>query len=182
MEVRQSGAILKTERLILRELEFHDVPDLAEMLQNPAVMYAYEHHFSGQEVYQWLGRQRGRYLLHGFGLWAVCTKDTGRMVGQAGLTLQPYHGTRVLEVGYLLKEAFWHKGYATEAAEGCIQYAFCQLNQPLVHAIIKADNLASIAVAERLGMTRTDAFSARYYNGARPHFLYAVRRPPPLTV
>ena len=176
MEAWRSGIILETERLALRELEIRDASDLAEILQNPAVMFAYEHTFTNQDVYQWLGRQRGRYLFHGFGLWAVCIKNTGCMIGQAGLTLQPYRNTRVLEVGYLLKQQFWHQGYATEAAKGCMQYAFHQLEQPIVHAIIKADNRPSIAVAERLGMLRADTFPARYYSGARTHLLYLARR------
>lgn len=46
------------------------------------------------------------------------------MVGQAGLTLQPYRDSQVLEVGYLLKRRHWHQGYAAEAAKGCKRYAF----------------------------------------------------------
>ena len=42
--------ILQTERLLLREMNEADLPDLAEMLQNPAVMYAYEHDFSDRDV------------------------------------------------------------------------------------------------------------------------------------
>ena len=49
------------------------------------------------------------------------------MIGQVGLTLQPYKDTEVLEIGYLLKEKFWHYGYAREAAAGC--------KTPLVSAI-----------------------------------------------
>ena len=41
------------------------------------------------------------------------------MIGQAGLTLQPYKGAEVLEIGYLPKEGFWHRRYAIEAAMGC---------------------------------------------------------------
>ena len=57
--------ILETERLILRELEQGDLPDLAEMLQNPRVMYAYEHTFTDRDVQQWLDRQRARYRTDG---------------------------------------------------------------------------------------------------------------------
>ena len=39
-------------------------------------------------------------------------KATGEMIGQAGLTMQPYKGKEILEIGYLLKEAHWHHGYA----------------------------------------------------------------------
>ena len=53
--------ILETERLVLREMEQKDFQDLAEILQNPNVMYAYEHDFSETDVQEWLDRQIGRY-------------------------------------------------------------------------------------------------------------------------
>lgn len=169
--------ILQTERLLLREMNEADLPGLAEMLQDPAVMYAYEHDFSHSDVQAWLDRQIARYRTCGFGLWAVLRKDTREMIGQAGLTMQPYKNTEVLEIGYLLQKAHWHRGYATEAARGCRAYAFETLHANAVYSIIKADNAASVRVAERLGMHREDTFITRYYHGDMLHYLYALHRP-----
>ena len=108
--------ILETERLYLREMTQNDFGDLAEILQNPRVKYAYEHDFSDNDVQEWLDRQIERYKKYGFGLWAVILKSTDEMIGQAGLTIQPYKDIEVLEIGYLLKESFWHNGYASEAS------------------------------------------------------------------
>lgn len=98
------------------------------------------------------------------------------MIGQAGLTMQPYKDTEVLEIGYLLKEKFWHYGYAREAAAGCKKYAFEVLQQDKVCSVIKVDNTFSIRVAESIGMRKEDTFVARYYNGDMLHYLYSVRR------
>ena len=103
-------------------------------------------------------------------------KATGQMIGQAGLTLQSYKGSRVLEIGYLLKEAFWHCGYAREAAEGCKRYAFEHLHRDTVYSIIQTENQASIRVAESIGMKKVDTFVTRYYSGDRMHDLYAVSK------
>lgn len=168
--------ILETERLTLREMERSDLPDLAEMLQDPEVMYAYEHDFTDQEVQAWLDRQRSRYARDGFGLWAAVLRETGEMVGQAGLTKQPCQGRQVLEIGYLLKKRFWGRGYAREAAAACKRYAFEILGSDKVYSIIKADNLASIRVAESVGMTREASFTARYFSGDMLHDLYSVAR------
>lgn len=167
--------VLETERLYLREMQQQDFNDLADILQNPNVMYAYEHDFSDEDVQIWLDRQQERYKKHGFGLWAVILKETGLMIGQAGLTMQPYKDAEILELGYLLKEEFWHKGYAKEAAKGCKRYAFESLNENKVHSIIKADNEASIKVAESIGMKKKDEFIARYYNGDMLHYLYSIK-------
>ena len=75
------------------------------------------------------------------------------MVGQCGLTWQDCgRESPVLEVGYLLEKAAWHKGYATEAAQACRNYAFEQLGAAEVFSIIRDNNLPSQAVARRNGM------------------------------
>ena len=94
------GIVFQTDRLILREMTGEDLRDLAEMLLDPEVMYAYEHAFSTAEVLEWLERQRSRYRRDGFGLWALELRESGEMVGQAGLTWQPCEGETVLEIGY----------------------------------------------------------------------------------
>lgn len=170
--------IMETDRLIFRELWPYDVSDLSEMIQNPAVMYAYEHDFSDEDVQNWLLRQRRRYQQDGFGLWALVLKSTGEMVGQAGLTMQPYRDRQVLEIGYLLKQNAWHHGYAREAAEACKRYAFEVLHASNVYSIIKVDNQASIRVAQSIGMTKEEEFEATYYHGPMLHALYSVCKSP----
>ena len=90
--------------------------------------------------------------------------------------MQPYKNTEVLEIGYLRKEKFWHCGYAREAAMRCKKYAFEVLNRDKVCSVIKVDNLASIKVAESIGMSKEDEFITQYYNGDMLHFLYSVQR------
>lgn len=168
--------ILETERLYLREMTFEDKKDLSEMLQDPKVMYAYEHEFSDMDVQIWLERQIARYHKDGFGLWAIILKETDEMIGQAGLTIQKCMEEEVLEIGYLLKKRFMHHGYAKEAAEGCKRYAFDQLNAAKVHSIIKADNVSSMKVAQAIGMYKEKEFIAHYYNGDQLHYLFTIQK------
>ena len=63
--------ILETKRLFLRRWTQEDFADLAEMLQDPEVMYAYEHDFSDDDVRAWLNRQLARYEKDGFGLFEI---------------------------------------------------------------------------------------------------------------
>lgn len=166
--------ILETKRLVLREMEETDYEALCRMLQDPEVMYAYEHAFSDEEAWGWLHNQIRRYREEGFGLWAVILKESGEMIGQCGLTLQPYGEERVVEVGYLFQKAYWHQGYAIEAAMACRDYAFKTLKIPSVYSIIRDNNLASQRVAERNGMRRVDQIVKHYYNMDMPHWIYRV--------
>lgn len=111
--------ILETDRLYMRELTQSDYEDLCQILQDGRVMYAYEGAFSDSEVKEGLDRQFMRYQKWHFGLWAVILKNTNKLIGQCGLTMQPWKDTEVLEIGYLFKHTYWHKGYATEAAKAC---------------------------------------------------------------
>lgn len=168
--------ILETERLYLREMEQSDFDSLCKILKDPKAMYAYEHGFSDEEVQEWLDRQQKRYRDYGFGLWAVIEKSGNQMIGQCGLTMQDFNGREVLEVGYLFQRAYWHKGFATEAAVACKEYAFEHLKAEEVYSIIRDNNTASQNVALRNGMTVCGKFTKHYYGVYMPHLVYSVKR------
>ena len=133
-----------------------DFNSLCRILQDEKAMYAYEGAFSDQEVQEWLDRQIYRYQKWNFGLWAAVLKETDKMIGQCGLTMQQWKDQEVLEIGYLFERSHWHQGYATEAAKACKQYAFEKLNASEVCSIIRDSNTASQNVAMRNGMVMKD--------------------------
>ena len=139
-------------------------------------MTAYEHAFLDEEVERWLARQLERYAQYGFGLWAVTLRETGEMIGQCGLTMQPTDACEVLEIGYLFRRDCWHHGYATEAARACKRYAFEVLGADKVYSIIRDNNLASQAVARRNGMEVRGSCVKHYYGIDMPHLLFSVKR------
>lgn len=117
--MKGADMILETERLYLREMGQDDFEALCKILQDEDTMYAYEGAFNDMEAQEWLDRQISRYRKWGFGLWAVILKETDEMIGQCGLTMQPWKEEEVLEVGYLFQRRYWHNGYAIEAAQAC---------------------------------------------------------------
>lgn len=173
---RGGKVILETERLVLREMTPGDFAALCRTLQDTEAMYAYEGVFSDTEVREWLDRQLARYRSDGFGLWAVELSGTGELIGQCGLTWQEFDGGRVMEVGYLFERAFWHHGYATEAARVCRDYAFDVLGAEEVFSIIRDTNAASLAVARRNGMKQRGSL-VKHYRGVRmPHLVFSATR------
>ena len=167
----------ETPRLRLRPLTEDDLPPLCRTLQDPVAMTAYEHAFSDAEAREWLARQLARYREYGFGLWAVCDKETGVFLGQCGVTWQDAgDGRQVLEVGYLFERAHWRRGYAAEAARACRDWAFRQLDAQEVYSIIRDNNLASRRVALRNGMRPVGEVVKHYYGVDIPHLLYRITR------
>lgn len=168
--------ILETKRLYLREMNTSDFNSLCRILQDEKAMYAYEGAFSDQEVQEWLDRQIYRYQKWNFGLWAAVLKETDKMIGQCGLTMQQWKDQEVLEIGYLFERSHWHQGYATEAAKACKQYAFEKLNASEVCSIIRDSNTASQNVAMRNGMVMKDQWIKHYKGVDMPHYRYVVYR------
>jgi len=166
--------ILETDRLYLREFVENDFIDLCEILQDKNVMYAYEHSFSEEEVKNWYNKNIERYNENGFGLWAVIHKETKEFLGQCGLTIQDLNGEKYLEIGYLFKKKHWHKGYAVEAALGCKNYAFENLNANKIYSIIRENNIPSQNVAKRIGMEKVNEIIKHYYNMDMLHYIYEI--------
>ena len=175
-EKNLARVILETPRLILREMTQLDLAALAEIIQDGQTMRAYEGAMSDDETAQWLLRQLTRYEENGFGLWAVVLKETGKMIGQCGLSWQDADGERVLEIGYLFNRAHWHNGYAAEAAVGCKNYAFDVLEASEVYSIIRSTNCASMNVAIKNEMTVKGEFVKHYRGVDMPHLIFSVKR------
>lgn len=173
---QRKDRILETGRLYLREMDPSDYQALCRILQDNEAMYAYEGAFSDSEVQEWLERQMERYRKWNFGLWAVVLKETDEMIGQCGLTMQKWKDAQVLEVGYLFQRRYWHRGYATEAAKACKEYAFRILNAEEVCTIIRDINTASQRVAVRNGMTKKDSWTKHYKGVDMPHDRYVAYR------
>ena len=167
--------ILETERLVLREMAPDDYDSLCVILQDPKVMYAYEHAFSDKEVSEWLERQLIRYAKDGCGLWAVIRKG-GDVIGQCGVTMQPWEKSEVPEVGYLFRRDCWHMGYATEAARACRDYAFARLNFGEVCSIIRDTNIPSQRVAQRNAMSPAGMCIKHFKDVDMPHIRYVITR------
>jgi RimJ/RimL family protein N-acetyltransferase len=144
-------ATIETERLILRMLREADLDGYAEMCGDPLVM---RHIGDGKplsrpESWRNLALMLGHWQLRGYGLWALEERGTGQFVGRLGFW-NP-EGWPGFEVGWMLRRAYWGKGYATEGARAVLRVAFTQMQQSQVLSLIHPDNEASVRVALRLG-------------------------------
>ena len=142
--------LFETERLIIRAMRKSDTAGLNAMLLDHEVMSSWEYNFNDSSVQEWLNTQLERYKRFGFGLWAVIEKESGAMIGQAGLSLQTYNDKKVLGMTYIIAKSHWKKGYGAEVALGCKHYAFSVLKAKELYLLIKEDSEASKAVANKL--------------------------------
>jgi len=144
--------ILETERLFLREMTMGDFDALYAVLSDPEIMQHYPYSFDEERVRSWIERNMDRYKNDGFGLWAVCLKDTGEMIGDCGLTLQNIEGQMLPEIGYHIRKDQQRKGYAKEAAAAVRDWAFGNTEYPALYSYCKYTNVGSFKTAESIGM------------------------------
>lgn len=144
--------VLETERLLLREMKPDDFQALFLVLGNPETMCHYPYTFDEQHVRNWIDRNIKRYQKDGFGLWAVCLKQSGEMIGDCGLTLQNINGKTWPEIGYHIRHDCQRKGYASEAAKAVHNWAFRNTDYPALYSCCKYTNVPSIKTAESIGM------------------------------
>jgi RimJ/RimL family protein N-acetyltransferase len=118
----------------------------------------------------------GHWHLRGYGQWTVVEKTSGQVIGRVGLW-NP-EGWPGIELGWIIRRSRWGHGFATEAAQAALEWAWNNVEADHIISIIQPDSLASIHVAEKIGerFERADTL-----NGVDVH-VYGVRRPVVLAV
>jgi RimJ/RimL family protein N-acetyltransferase len=143
------GSTLETERLWLRPPRAEDLDAWARMVADPEAMRFLGGAQPRPMAWRNICAVAGAWIVRGFSNFSIVEKASGRWIGRAG-PWQPggWPGT---EIAWSLDRSAWGKGYATEAAARCIDWAFDGLGWAEVVHIIDPANTASIAVALRLG-------------------------------
>lgn len=143
--------VMRTERLILREVDKQDLPVLSQIYADPECMQFYPSTKSSAETKAWFQKLSfDSYLDHGFGLWAVVDLSSRQVIGDCGITLQETPEGAEPEIGYHLWRDFWGKGFATEAALACRGHAFNALGLDRVVSITSPENVPSQKVADKV--------------------------------
>ena len=150
--------IIETERLFLREMKENDFDALYEVLAVSDIMRHYPYTFDESRVRNWIQRNIERYRIFGFGLWAVCLKETGEMIGDCGLTMQLIDGEIKPEIGYHIRADKQRNGYAKEAAIAVRDWTFNNTPFQIVYSYMKYTNEPSVKTAISYGCKQVDEY------------------------
>lgn len=150
--------IIETERLILRELTTQDAKHFFELNSDPEVML-----FTGDDPFQSVTeaehflKNYSHYSEHGFGRWAVIRKSDDAFLGWCGLKMhKPTLSVKTnsyVDIGFRFFRKYWGQGYATEAARKSLELGFTQFQLNEIVGRTARQNLGSIRVLEKIGLT-----------------------------
>ncbi len=136
--------ILRTSRLILRQIDEEDLQDIYHGLSHPDVIRFYGVQFETMEAtkeqLKWYRSLESKRT----GLWwAVCDQQTGRFLGAAGFNDWKQE-ENTAEIGFWLLPEKWGKGYNREVLQSIIEYAFTAMNLRQINAYVEVGNHKSI--------------------------------------
>lgn len=147
--------MIETERLLLRVWREEDREHFWQMEQD-AEMMRYLKKLTREESEAGIDRQIAHQAGHGHCFWAVERKSDGRAIGKCGL-IPPRAPTFEYELGWRFESACWGQGYAREAAQATLAWAWANIATQTVVAVTNPENTRSWGLMERLGMTRNPA-------------------------
>lgn len=166
-----SSNIIETERLILRPFELADAADICALGgENAKSAFLPDWQMSHEEAEGLIGRFR-RCMERpdprtGPVVWAAVLKETGRLIGHAGVGPKEELGGEV-ELGYAVSEGFAGRGLATEAAKAAVWWAFECAGLRVLAAIVLPENAASRAVLGKLGFVQAGIRSMPHGNAEK---------------
>ena len=162
--------ILETERLLVRESTPLDIPDFYCIYQHPSITNHMEPLFENPEEEKAYLEDyiKQVYGFYGFGIWTVLLKETGKVIGRAGLNIR--EGYSYPELGFVIDTAFQNRGLAYEVCTAILQYAREELELDCLQAFVKSGNTASIKLLEKLGFL----FDREILEGTQDYLLYRI--------
>ena len=168
------GFRLETARLYIRALGPADLDALHVVLSDADSMRYYPAPFTRAQTRHWIERCVENYEAHGFGLWGLQSKATGKLIGDCGLVPQVVDGTHEVEIGWHVRRDHQGLGLATEAAIACRDHGFATVRLPRLISLIRPVNVPSRRVAEKVGMAIDR--EVRWGPQRWRHLVYAVAR------
>lgn len=178
---------LETRRILLRNITLEDAQEYYDQIwSQPEVM----RYLPGgaprarEQTETYINYFSNHWETHGFGLWGVEFKETGKFIGHCGI--QIIQETQEIEVAYAFAQSHWGQGIGTETAHASLRFGFETLQLERIIAIAVPENIPSRRIMEKNGMRyeglkRILGYDLAYYVLFRHEFLpneepYSLRK------
>ncbi|MFK5879300.1 MAG: GNAT family N-acetyltransferase [Flavobacteriaceae bacterium] len=162
--------LFTSSRLGFRNWILEDVDPLHLMCTDKEVMEFFPDIWSLKQTDQFIKRMQQSFVDNGYCCFAVDILKSKEFIGFIGLSLQTFEAefTPCVDIGWRLKKSAWKKGFATEGAKACLDFAFKKLNLKSVVAIAPELNQKSQQVMKKIGMIKSISFSHPAIKGGNP--------------
>lgn len=144
--------ILYTKRTCVREITLADLDELYVLYEGEGITDYIEPLYERRKEEEYTKSYIDcMYYYYGYGMWVVQDRETGALIGRAGIDHREVDGEVWMELGYIIGREYQNKGYATEVCQAILGYAQEELEMEEMHCFIHPGNQVSIHLAEKLG-------------------------------
>ena len=153
--------IFKSDRLGFRNWTKEDLTEFTKINADSEVMEYFPNPLTQQETSEFIERLQKHYDKNRYTYFATEIMNTTELIGFVGLAYQEYETefTPATDIGWRLKKSAWGKGYATEGAKRCLEFAFSELGFEKIVSTCTAGNKKSENVMKKIGMTKKGEFN-----------------------
>lgn len=147
--------IVETERCIVREITLDDIDGLYEIYSDEETKRYIEDLYEDREEEERFTKDyiANQYRFYEYGLWAVVYRETGRLIGRAGLFMR--ENQEYPELGFVFDRTCWGKGIAYEVLLAILKYARDELYMNEICAHTDHNNTRSERILRKLGFEYT---------------------------
>lgn len=151
--------LITTDRLYLRQIEKGDKEFITDYLADEELTryLPLERPYKEDEAFKWFDGRLKHWRQHHFGTFINTLKNSSEVIGYCGI--EYVRDTKYIDIRYGILKRFWGHGYAYEAALAVLQYSFTRLGLEKLYGAAVPQNIPSIRLLEKLGMTKDDAFN-----------------------
>ncbi len=168
--MKQLTPTLETDQLFLRPMHLTDAPAIFVYASNPQVTQFthWGQHRSVQETQTHIATTYKKNLI-----WGIEHKETKTIIGECGFAHVNYPSA---ELYYALGQPWWGKGLAAQAVEELITYSFKEMGIKRLNAWIMQDNIRSVRVAQKVGMTCEAVYPQQWYANDTLHDVHVYSK------
>ena len=147
--------VIETERTYLREMTVEDVDALYEIYAQEGMTDFIEPLCEKREdeIAYTKAYIENMYVYYGYGMWLVCDRENGEIIGRAGLNTQEIEDEIVLEMGYLIRQEYQRQGYAYEVCTAIMDYAKEASGFSELSCLVEEENHPSLGLLQKLGFS-----------------------------
>ena len=152
--------LFKSERLGFRNWESSDIEPMSEINSDEKVMEFFSRTQTKEQTIEFIDRMQKQFAEKEYCYFAVDKLEDNVLIGFIGINLQTFESdfTPCIDIGWRLKSSEWNKGYATEGAKRCLEYASKDLGIKKVYSITPVVNLKSEKIMLNIGMKKVKYF------------------------
>jgi RimJ/RimL family protein N-acetyltransferase len=156
MVANDENYLFTSQRLGFRNWLNSDIEKMDEINSDEKVMEFFPNLISHDQTIEFILRMQKQFSEKGYCYFAVDLLETNEFIGCIGLSYQQFESefTPCIDIGWRIKSNQWNKGFATEGAKRCLDFAFNDLKLEKVNAIAPKINLKSEIIMKKIGMSK----------------------------